>query len=257
MKSLWALCATLAACGASPSGAAPTAGLADAGGDVSLAAEATAGTGDGGAEASKPSKKPPACKPSSDAGFCYHKCQPASDTKGPVQPLPAKCAESTTGLIWDTPDGKAPTPPTLQFALGAGDVDSGAFVPYNEGQWAPIVEGVQGGIHVWAAARVKLPPGTPPKVTLEIAGHSLLDCKPVATELAGTSKAIATADPNMPGWWTNARANVPGVPVAFEKNVAAPYCGQWIELVAEVRVPGSTTWGRGSVVLRLFDLDNL
>ncbi len=222
-----------------------------------MAGDASATAGDAGGDVVKPSKKPAACKVSVEPVACYHKCQPAADAKAPSAAMPAKCAAATTGLIWNTPDGKAPTSPTLSFALGAGDVDSGAFTPYTEGQWAPIVEGVQGGIHVWAGVRVKLPPGSAPKVTLEVAGHALLDCKPVATELAGTSKAIATADPTLPGWWTNARANVPGVPVAFEKNVAAPYCGQWIELVAEVRVPGTTNWGRSSVVLRLFDLDNL
>jgi len=246
----------LAGCGAQGAAAPDAGGVADMAAEIAMGAEVAA-TGDAAQDASKPSKKPLPCPNSAPPPACFHKCQPAPEVQFPVGPLPAKCAETTTGLIWDTPDGKAPGPPTLLFELGAGDVDTGAFVPYVEGQWAPIVEGVQGGIHVWAAARVKLPPGTPPKITLEIAGHSNLDCKPVATELAGTSKAIATADPSKPGWWTNARANVPGVPVAFEKNVAGPYCGQWIELVAEVRVPGTQNWGRGSVIVRLFDLDNL
>ena len=115
---------------------------------------------------------------------------------------------------------------------------------------------------MWAAVRVPLPAGTPAKVVLEVAGHMLMGdgkggCQVVATELVGASKVMAIAVADAPGWWTNASKLVPGVPVAFEQNIAAPYCGQWVRLVVEVREPKTGVWGRQTVDLRLWDLDNL
>lgn len=272
----WLLLAS--ACGSGP--AAKPAALADvtaqkadaaAVGDSAVAADAgktdVAAKGDAASDAAPaPSKKPPACPVSSAPAACFHKCQPAANAATSAAPTVPQCPDSYTGLTWATPDGKPSQPASLSFAVGAADVDSGAFVPYQVGgaatPWAPIVEGVQGGVHVWAAIRVALPASTPTKVVLEVAGHVLMGdgkggCQVVATELVGASKVMAVAEPGAAGWWTNASKLVPGVPVAFEQNVAAPYCGQWVRLVVEVREPKSGVWGRQTVDLRLWDLDNL
>lgn len=269
--------ALAAGCGSDP--AAKAAAAADTTGQTADAAvkadggaagdigktDADVDTHDGDAAAA-PSKKPPVCPANSAPVSCFHKCQPAGNAAAPVTPSVPACGDAYTGLTWATADGKPSQPPSLTFSIGTSDPDTGAFVPYQIGgaatPWAAIVEGVQGGVHIWAAVRVPLPPGTPTKVVLEVAGHALMGdgaggCKVVATELVGTSKVMAVAEAGQPGWWTNASKLVAGVPVAFEQNVAAPYCGQWVRLVVEVREPKSGVWGRQTVDLRLWDLDNL
>ncbi|MSP92370.1 MAG: hypothetical protein EXR79_11295 [Myxococcales bacterium] len=184
---------------------------------------------------------------------CFTACEPTAQSKvtgaGPV-PDPKQCTFDP-GLLW--PKGPTP-PPTLTVELGAVHPKTGAFVPYQDGQWAPIVHGVQGGIHVWTALRTTLPGFQGAKATLEVGANSYLDCKNVATELA--RKPIAFADPSQPGTWTTASLLLPPTPVAFDENVPGPYCGKWIVLRAEVRLPGTQQWGHAVKVLRLYDLAN-
>lgn len=248
----WAL-VLAAGCAGNPGPQAATATATAAAPDTATAAEVVTVAD----AAAVPSKKPPGCQTTTAPGGCFHKCQPAPEVALPATPLPKPCADAFSGLLWATGDGKPPGPPTLQVELGAGDVDSGAFVPYGDGQWAPIVQGIQGGVHVWAALRVALPNATGPKVVVEVAGHAKLNCKVVATQLAGATKAQAIADPTKPGTFTTAKALVPGLAVAFEDKTGGPYCGQWVEVVVEVREPVTQQWGRASAVVRLFALDNL
>ncbi len=262
------------ACASDPAAKAAAADAAGAAADAAANAVGDAAKGDAAAAADAagqdaapvPSKKPPACPVNSAPVACFHKCQPAGNAAAPTVASVPQCPNSYTGLTWATADGKPAQAASLAFSVGRADPDTGAFVPYQVGgaatPWAPIVEGVQGGVHVWAAVRVALPAGTPAKVVLEVAGHALMGdgaggCKVVATELVGASKVMAVAEPGPAGWWTNASKLVPGVPVAFEQNVATPYCGQWVRLVVEVREPKSGAWGRQTVDLRQWDLDNL
>lgn len=162
-----------------------------------------------------------------------------------------------SALVWSTTTGKPPTAATLPVEIGRGDPVVGTFVPYVNGQWLPIVEGIQGGIHLWAAVRLPLT-GAAPKFALDIGGQVRGDgCAIIGTQLASATKAIAQADPNHKGQWTTAKALVPGIPVAFAKNTAATYCGQWVTLYVEVREPKSQAWGHAAVQVRLFELDNL
>lgn len=170
-------------------------------------------------------------------------------------PKPAGCPPLEPVLSWSTPDGKPPQAPELQVELGTSHPETGAFVPYVDGQWAPIVHGVQGGIHVWAAVRTTLPEQKAVKATLTIAGQSFLACKQVATELTGTT--LVRPDGAKPGTFTSASIAVPGEAIAFSSDQPGPYCGQWIVLEVEVRHPVTLQWGRASVLLRLYDAANL
>ena len=185
---------------------------------------------------------------------CFVACEPTAKSHvaaaGP--PPDPKACTFDPGLLW--PAGAPPPPTSLAVEIGAVHPKTGAFVPYQDGQWAPIVHGVQGGIHVWAALRTTLPGFSGAKATLEVGANSYLDCKNVATELA--RKPIAFADPSQPGTWTTASLLLPPTPVAFDENVPGPYCGKWIVLHAEVRLPGTQKWGQASRVLRLYDLAN-
>lgn len=206
--------------------------------------------------AASPSAAPPPCPPAAAPVACYHRCQPAADAPAPAAPKPAACAEEIAGLGWATGDGKPPGPPTLAVEIGAANPDTGAFEPYADGQWAPIVEGIQGGVHVWAAVRLPAT-GATAKQMIEIAGRGYIDCNVVATALGGTGKTYALPDPHAPGTVSNASKLVPGVPIAFASPNSAAYCGQWLRLVVEARRANSAAWGRASVWLRLWAADNL
>lgn len=186
-------------------------------------------------------------------GLCVVNGPPGPQRKLVDLPKPTGCPPLQPLLPWPTPDGQPSTPPTLAVEIGTSDAQTGAFVAYQDGQWAPIVHGVQGGIHVWAAVRTQLPGQKAGKTTLTIAGASLLDCKPVAAELTGTT----LVHPDATGLWTSASVAVPGTPIAFVDTSAAPYCGRWVTLQIEVRMPDTLQWGRASVLLRLYDAANL
>jgi hypothetical protein len=195
----------------------------------------------------------PPCVESGEPKACWTACEPAQAT--PVQdvnqkPDPAKCSfESSFQWL----GGTAPKP-TLQVELGTVNPDTGGFSPYHDGQWAPIVHGVQGGVHVWATFRTDLPGFTGAKTALEVGGQAYLECQSVATELS--CKPVAFADPAMPGKYTTAAPQFPPTPVAFDQTIAGPYCGRWIVLYGEVRLPGTDKWGFATQVLRLYDLAN-
>ncbi len=188
-------------------------------------------------------------------GLCVANGPPGPNRTVADAPKPEGCPPLEAVLMWPTPDGKPNKPPELQVELGTSDADTGAFVPYVDGQWAPIVHGVQGGIHVWAAVRTTLPGQKPVKTALAIAGKSFLACQPVAMELTGST--LVRPDGTKPGTFTSASIAVPGEAIAFTGVLPGPYCGQWIVLEIEIRHPVTQQWGRASVLLRLYDAANL
>lgn len=235
--------------------------VADAAGSVDT--PVTDAPADAAGDVSPAALGPPSCPAGAPPKLCFTGCEPGPQTA--VTPLakpdPKACPPATPQLVWDG-DGTAP-PPTMPVELGVSDPVTGVFVPYKDGQWAPIVHGVQGGIHVWAGLRAALPKSTPKppaKILVEMAGRSLLGCQPVAAELSTKMFLFAESGPPpgpaSAGWWSGASTLAAGVPVAFSENEPLPYCGKWIELRVEVRLPGTTVWGVGSTWLRLYDLAN-
>jgi len=142
-------------------------------------------------------------------------------------------------------------PPTLDIEIGVADAQTGAFVPYVDGQWVPIIHGAQGGVHVWGAFRVALDGITGQKIQLDCQGRTYIDCENTGTSFE--SKTFAHPDDTKPGTWTNAQQTKPGLTVAFGSKEATPYCGLWIVLRVEVRHQQSNRWGMAEKVLRLYD----
>jgi hypothetical protein len=243
--------AVLAGCGQTAAAPQDAGSTDDAVADVPALPQDTSVVTDGQGDGHD-AKTPPDVQVTQD-GLCFVNGPPGPQRTVVEVPKPTGCPPLGPVLPWPTPDGAPPSPPTLDVELGTSEEQTGAFVPYVEGQWAPIVHGVQGGIHVWAAVRTTLPGQKPGKTTLTIAGKSLLECKPVAAELTGT--ALVHAD--LSGKWTSASVAVPGTPIAFVDTSPVPYCGQWITLEVEVRHPETLQWGRASVLLRLYDAANL
>lgn len=258
-RTLLMIATLVAACSAkSPAGTAALATAEDASAgtdagatDSAVADDAAGGDGHDAQEVGIDAWDDPDAPPQS----CFEFAPPGPHRQVTPAAKPIDCPPLPVLLPWTTPDGLPPGPPTLTLELGTS-TENGAFLPYDAGQWAPIVHGVQGGIHVWAAFRTSAPPGSKTaKITMDVAGRSFLACQPVATEL--TASALVHADAAKPGTLTSASIAVAGTPVAFDQNVAAPYCGQWIVMELEVRDRTSQAWGRASVLLRLYDLKNL
>lgn len=187
---------------------------------------------------------------------------PAADAA--VADLPAPDAATCSlppGPIgaWTGPDGAAMGPPTLAVEVGVSDAKTGAFVPYIDGQWLPIVHGNQGGIHVWAAVRVALPDLTEVKAVVEVHGQLRMDCAVCSEPFPTSPKLKVHADELAPGTFTSASGGAPGLTVIFQPGPTGKqadsghYCGRWLLLVFEARLPGQAAWGRAVRAVRLYD----
>lgn len=185
------------------------------------------------------------------AGLCFVGAGPAADAFVLDVPAPTDCSCAP-----DPPTffGSDPIPaPTLSPELGYGDAVTGAFQPYNDGDWVPITHGPQGGIHVWAAFRAAFPGATDAKIKVMTRANSTIGCALAGVNL--TTAVLASVDTALPGTYTNASAAVPGLQVAFPVwgGQSAAYCGQWLELHLQIRDSVSGAWGEVKRTVRLYD----
>ena len=185
------------------------------------------------------------------AGLCFVGASPAADAFVLDVPAPSDCTCAPDPPTFFGSDPIAA--PTLSPELGYGDAATGAFVPYADGDWAPITHGPQGGIHVWAAFRAAIAGATEPKIKVMTRATSTIGCALAGVNL--TTAVLATPDAAVLGTYTNASAVAPGLQVAFPVwgGQSAAYCGQWLELHMQIRDPVSGAWGEVKRTVRLYD----
>ena len=178
---------------------------------------------------------------------------------GPGDPISTVPAPSTSCKNAEKPDFSAfglsdnnlPAP-TLKVELG--HLVDGAFTPYKEQQFVPLVYGVQGGMHVWLAFRITIP--TLKTDTASVALHSFgLDaCKQVATGPVTSFYPKAVA--GEPGVYVYHSKLNPGLEVRIDgakPNDVGKFCGKWLDLRLQVLRIGTKEWGQGNVLLRTWD----
>jgi len=194
----------------------------------------------------------PASADEIDPTVCFRGQPPGAGE--PVKQLAMPFAECCTksSPIFFKPGQPMPAP-SLVVELGTSNPQTGAFVPYEQGQWLRIVHGKQGGIHVDAAIRVVLPGEDRAKVKMQIFATGHFECKESAV---GNSPIIwVRPDAELDEGYTNASPVKPGVEVRFPVTgfYWYQYCGIWLDLRAAVRHPDSGAWGHTSRMVRLFD----
>lgn len=179
-------------------------------------------------------------------GTCFQGAPPAADAF--VAPLPTQpsCPDVPPDLF----DDAAIPPPTLQVEIGQLDELTHTFSPYQEGGFAPIVHGAQGGIHVWAALRVHDADLTSCAVRVAAQIRGYRQCFYVGNAAERTPPLVQTA----PGVYeTPSGFQAPAVVFKYVATDSGELCGQVAELRAQVRIPDSNRWGEGRVRLRLYD----
>lgn len=190
-----------------------------------------------------------------DAGgkFCPGPTKPKTTDNIPVVPKP-----DTSTCKWKDPKmfkGAKPPPPTLLVELGHVD-NAGAFHTYKDGDWAALDHGVQGGFHLTAAVRLKLPGVTLPKIKVQFEPELFSGC-----ELQGFGNA-PTVYPELTdsGWYQKGSKLTPGIQVRFgvpgkslKSDVSFGFCNEWFDLRAAVRDVATGQWGKVSVKLRTYD----
>ncbi len=234
--------ALLAACGAAPDGTGKDSEAGDA----------------GEAPAQAPCDDPyqfgttPASIEEVDPTVCFYEKPPGPDEQVADLPMPdASCCERPPPLFFK--DDDPAHEPTLELELGRSDPLTGAFVPWQQGQWVPVKFGPGPPyVAVLTAFRVVLPTETAAKVKLFVQARGYFNCKETAF---GTSPVVwVRQDGELEEGYTNAS------PVAADMQVRFPvhpgsfykYCGIWMEMRVAVLEPVSGAWGTGSVMVRTY-----
>ncbi|MCO4764182.1 MAG: hypothetical protein KC502_21905 [Myxococcales bacterium] len=184
-------------------------------------------------------------------GLCHADAGPGPDAYKSDVPQP-----DVAGCAWPEPKffaGKKPPKPTLQLEIGTNHPKTGAFVPYVDGQSVPMVHGTQGGFHVYAAVRVKLPgeTGSLAKLQSEMFGH--VGC--VLAALGKQPVLYAGKDGKLPFTYTTASQTHAGTLIVFgvDSSKSHLYCGRWLELTVRIRDMSTNAWAQKQVSLRLYD----
>ena len=186
-----------------------------------------------------------------DAGARPVACPAGTGSTDPTARIrPAKDACPAQTPPWFDKD-KAPTA-TLTLEAGVWDATNEVFVPWTDGQWAPIHWGMRMGAGVWTALRVKLPGETAATVELEISVPGLVDCKVVGTTIPKTASFKAVD--GEPGVYVHGDAIYPGacILMAYKETDADAMCDRWMTIQAAVRRPDTDIWGEVVNVVRLY-----
>ena len=186
-----------------------------------------------------------------DAGARPVACPTGTGTTDPpARTMPAKDACPAETPPWFEKDN--PPAPTLTLEAGVWDASNEVFVPWTDGQWAPIHWGMRMGAGVWTALRVQLPGETADKVELELSVPGLVDCKVVGTTVPKT--ASFRAMDGEPGVYLHGNAFHPGacILMAYKETDANAMCDRWMTIRAAVRRPGTGIWGEVVNVVRLY-----
>ncbi len=149
-------------------------------------------------------------------------------------------------------DKDATPAPTLTVRAGTLDSESKAFVPWVDGQWAPVHWGMRMGAGVWVALHVELPGETADTVELELDTPGMIGCKLIGTTMI--HKVVFTAVPGEPGVYSygTSPANGACVLLAYTPDEVNAFCDHWMVVTLRLRVPDTDVWGEISHVVRLY-----
>jgi hypothetical protein len=193
-----------------------------------------------------------------DAGSisgCYADVTMAPDIAAcPLAPNPTGAAPpdvvlpeppSPLGLF---PETTCVPTPTLQIAMGFTPLATGLFQPYLEHGWAPVVIGVQGGIHVPLAFSVVLPGIEEAKVKLKLHAAVTMDCGEVAIG-PPSIVAVQAAAPEF-AYKSNFDLQIR---FTGKHPFDAPfYCGKWVRVGLQVQDATSGAWGQVTRTVQLY-----
>lgn len=142
-----------------------------------------------------------------------------------------------------------PPPATLHPELGRND-STGAFLPWHDGDWAPVFHGFQGPfLHVATRFRVQVPGHDACRVDLDTATFASIDCIG-----QGESRQLSRTVWQSPELFTGPGRNDEILTILnLKPQDSWQYCGQVLDLRLLVRIPATDTWGEGHVRLRLYD----
>ncbi len=196
---------------------------------------------------------------SSDAYICPSPSEPGPDTYVGDVPQPP-----TWSCAVEPPDffkGKPPPATTLAIEIGAVAQD-GSFKPHVEGGWIPMVHGPQGGFHIFAGMRVKVPGATLPKLKLQVEARLWDGCKIVGYGVAPVVYGNVQ-DGSGTQTYVVGEAAVPGPLVIFDdggtgvkSSQAWYYCNRWYDLRVAMRDVLTGAWGHAMVRVRTYDKAN-
>lgn len=181
-----------------------------------------------------------------DAGAPPVACPDGTAATG-VRPTPNACPAYVPP--WFEAD-KVPAP-TLTLAAGPGLSDSDEFVPWQDGQWAPIHLGMRGGVGVWTALQVKLPGETADKVKLLIDVPGIIDCGQAGLTLQ--PMVWFAKVPDQPGVYHYGGDHTPGACIQLMTKKSHGMCNEWLTIHAAVRLPATDKWGHARYVVQLYN----
>ena len=197
----------------------------------------------------------------SDASPVGYPCPgPDKPAAGAVVPGPPKPDMPTCS--WQPPalfKGATPPPPTLQVQTGAADA-SGAFVPYQDGDWLGMFHGVQGGFHINVGLRVVVPGLTVDKAKVQMEVRTYDGCSLVGYSLAPVVYPLQQPD----GSYVFGTLESPGVQGIFVNDckeglkgtASKDFCNRWFLLRVAVRELSTGLWGEQALRFRTFDVSN-
>ncbi len=187
--------------------------------------------------------------PGFDAGPRPVQC-PAGATVTHPKERPSIGACEAVKPSWYAKD-KVPAP-SLKVVAGRWDKDGKKFVPWTNGEWAPIHWGMRMGAGVWTALRVELPGETAAKVGLELDVPGHVGCKAVGKTL--TKMAYFDKVDGEPGVYIYGMGSHPGacVLLAYTPPEIANFCQAWMTIWASVRIPDTEKWGQAVNTVRLY-----
>ncbi|MBI5609470.1 MAG: hypothetical protein HY902_11380 [Deltaproteobacteria bacterium] len=241
-----------------PADAAP---LADSATQASDAADATADVtevSDAGADALPDSDAPTGDADAAgetvdaaiDAGpqVCFHVAPPGADAWVADVPAPAAVCAEVAPPEWF--DGQPLPPPTLDLKVGWRDA-AGAWHPYNNGDWVPLLTANQGGFHVELVPVATVPGQTAAALGLQLQSFTLFGCEQIGNAATAMSTFVQTTGPE--GEYTLDPAKQ--VFTIFGTGIGNidKYCGIWIHVYWRVRVKGSNQWGEAVRLLRTYN----
>ncbi|MSQ82655.1 MAG: hypothetical protein EXR77_07020 [Myxococcales bacterium] len=166
--------------------------------------------------------------------------KPSTDAVGPDIPNFAKCIHNVPD---DWPVG-ALAPDLLDAELGYRDELTGEQRTWSDGQWAPLIQGVQGTGHITADVLLYLPDQKGEILHVEVVRQVWYECD--YYHESPTYK-LALKPSLKKGWWAPVKAlkSIVNKPL----HVA---CGRWARFQTFVRLPAENHWHAAACTLRFF-----
>ena len=179
-------------------------------------------------------------------------------------------ASSTSGLLdVSPPDGCAYglpkffkcEPPQQSLTIEIGAVDpTGTFIPYNDDDLVPIVHGMQGGFHVFAAIRVNMAGAKVPMLKLQIDARLYDGCAVIGYAMAPIAYAKAVSYAKEPGIYLIGSAAMAGMMIVFDggeggikSSYSKAYADRKFDLRVAVREVYSKQWGAAQRRILTYD----